>query len=1384
MAYKMYDIKLSPNKSTFFPDSFKILGLTLSPGSSELTLDRVKAQSILDWEKPDSLYTLQSRLYALNYWTKFIPALAELKFPLQQIVRSQIFSWSEETDLAWERIKSIIALDIRLTIPEQHDQLVITTDASKVACSCILWVARGSSLRVVGCYSKLFSHTDSLKSIHFKETYALVLAFDHFRAYLLNTQKSVIVFTDARALMWVGRNREYSIACNGLVNKLAKIQLEIPHVVYSVPSEVNFLADVFSRAFSTSRFLDKNQLALSKPQANNLPTLTEPFLATEEALYQFFALPLHSEESDIYDRKRNKISTPKPVSSLYKLFKDCTPEEKYLSAIRLLKGWDDPKLEAEGHRHRESHQPDDRRRRSHDRDDRYSGYDPEVNSYKPMDLNIPDMEEYLINTMKKQHKELYNQLCEKAVDHIMRTLYNDLEPSMKRRVRATLWENSRNVDKESLIKVLKNDFFLAEKERKFVQANMLDATDDQITVPIRYTLISSGCIHPSRDNGSPAIKIPVQQYLEIKAGRHEMIDTGVQFFIPSNLCLKLIPSMNACEAKLFVHSEFVNHKFNSSVKIFIRNESSYPIKIEKGTTLVQALVLPVLRPVLVHDATDDISSQHMTINSFAEVAEDDKKSSSITNSCTSSSDEVALNNYEMSQMTSSCLHQMLDEKAPQSIYILETNSSIMLPDDKHSKCSILADLVKLEKHRTNQILASHLTPVILPNQDIKTVIKNITQDFMARKVEINNVAALDLKEGDRKKEDILERLCGRMATISVHLIRNQSMTKAMLGNIQQGDDFLHVIREGIAAEKHPYEKFCIIGNVLYKNYQNGPNSKTFVICLPDVLLPSVIHQIHQDLGHPSATATKKNFQHYYYHRNAERLIQSYVRSCVTCALAHKFDIKKTAPETKRSLQPNRPRQYIYCDLIPMYRGTLSYILFCLDAYSQYVYAIPLKDKTSASVLQGLLALFSTTGWPEAIYLDNETSFQKAAKMLVKMAPVKVLYSTPYCQFQNWSENYIKNFKRTFLKILNDSEDPKDNSDWPVFLPTVTEALNRQIIPALGRSRESIHFNLVSDFFPLAHISNEANEDLNESVNSQISDAFQTVLRIRKNARTKHLKKTIPQFHETQLVFVRDNAPSISTILKIPNRGPYRIEKLEDRNVTLVELETGKTVHSHIQNIRPLELSEFRLILSKNWDLNVNEEKSSRIKNDSIFDSPQNIISEEVVLESEQEQDFKDQEQDFEGQEQDSEEQEQDRQGQDLQTLFAQDRPALAEPSADGEVPIRTVQNVRTPVPPDIQENRSPIVLRRSPRIAARNSEISHSEFSDPEEIVSENDTSFTEEIVSKKDTIFLHKTVSKNDTDFNTEDVHLEASQEYKSILKKNKKGVSFFIKRIKSAFS
>jgi len=404
LAYKLHDIKISPDKCTFYAKTLKVLGVQVNPNQAELALDAVKAKSILTWEKPDSTYTLQSRLYSLNYWQKFIPQLSELKFPLQQIVRSGIFSWDAKADEAWERIKAIIALDIKLTIPRKDEQLILTCDASKVAISCILWVEQNDNLHVVGCYSKLFSHTDSLKSIHFKETYAMVEAFKHFRPYLLASSKSIIVFTDARSLMWVSRNREYSIACNGLVNKLAQIQLEIPHIVYSVPSEVNYLADLFSRAFQESRFLEKSHFSLSKVQANKIPPLTDPCVLTEGDLYFYFSTPIPSEDMDSHPRIKNKIATPRPIKNLYELFKQCTPEQKYYSALRLLKGWNDKNIMLDG--------------------------GPALNT---------------VEIIEQKNKEVYTLLCQKIVDITMEKLYSDLDKDQASRMRATLMENLKNM---------------------------------------------------------------------------------------------------------------------------------------------------------------------------------------------------------------------------------------------------------------------------------------------------------------------------------------------------------------------------------------------------------------------------------------------------------------------------------------------------------------------------------------------------------------------------------------------------------------------------------------------------------------------------------------------------------------------------------------------------------------------------------------------------------------------------------------------------------------------------------------------------------------------------------------------------------------------------
>ena len=105
-----------------------------------------------------------------------------------------------------------------------------------------------------------------------------------------------------------------------------------------------------------------------------------------------------------------------------------------------------------------------------------------------------------------------------------------------------------------------------------------------------------------------------------------------------------------------------------------------------------------------------------------------------------------------------------------------------------------------------------------------------------------------------------------------------------------------------------FPNFLIKNTVLYKKiYDKHFQTNKFVICLLDVLMPSVIHTLHTTLGHPSLAATIKNFQTYYYCPKASNKCKDCVRSCLTCVFSGKYDLKKVKSSTERTLKPERPR---------------------------------------------------------------------------------------------------------------------------------------------------------------------------------------------------------------------------------------------------------------------------------------------------------------------------------------------------------------------------------------------------------------------------------------------------------------------------------------------
>jgi hypothetical protein len=83
---------------------------------------------------------------------------------------------------------------------------------------------------------------------------------------------------------------------------------------------------------------------------------------------------------------------------------------------------------------------------------------------------------------------------------------------------------------------MKEDFLAFKKEKDSVQVNLFEPCTDDITVKIRYSVIHPSCFHPSKQENSPGIDIPVQQEVKLLLNEHATVDTGIQLIIPANFC--------------------------------------------------------------------------------------------------------------------------------------------------------------------------------------------------------------------------------------------------------------------------------------------------------------------------------------------------------------------------------------------------------------------------------------------------------------------------------------------------------------------------------------------------------------------------------------------------------------------------------------------------------------------------------------------------------------------------------------------------------------------------------------------------------------------------------------------------------------------------------
>lgn len=232
-------------KSQFAQKWIVALGYRISSAGLEPDPERVESLLRVGAVAPRSVRQLQRLLGMVQYYSRFIPHMAQVCVPLYALLRRDVpFVWSTECAEAQQTLVRALASDPIVRLPDPTLPYLLYTDASGLACGAVL-CQRGldGEERVVYWASRVLNKYEQHYGVTEQECLAVVWAIKLFRVYLWGTQFTVI--TDHAALKWLFSIREPVGRLSRWAIYLQGYQFAIEHR----PGKDHVNADFMSRPF-------------------------------------------------------------------------------------------------------------------------------------------------------------------------------------------------------------------------------------------------------------------------------------------------------------------------------------------------------------------------------------------------------------------------------------------------------------------------------------------------------------------------------------------------------------------------------------------------------------------------------------------------------------------------------------------------------------------------------------------------------------------------------------------------------------------------------------------------------------------------------------------------------------------------------------------------------------------------------------------------------------------------------------------------------------------------------------------------------------------------------------------------------------------------------
>ncbi|CAG2206375.1 unnamed protein product [Mytilus edulis] len=418
--------------------------------------------------------------------------------------------------------------------------------------------------------------------------------------------------------------------------------------------------------------------------------------------------------------------------------------------------------------------------------------------------------------------------------------------------------------------------------------------------------------------------------------------------------------------------------------------------------------------------------------------------------------------------------------------------------------------------------------------------------------------------------------------------------------------------------------FILVDDVLYHRRkaksERTKSMSEFQLVIPRQLISQILKIAHDSPlgGHSGIQNTLDSVRERYYFARMGKIISEYVQSCHECQ-SRKVSNLKTKAKIVAYPTPSEPFQVWQMDIFgPLVssNNANTYVFTAVDAFSNFLFAVPLRNNDAISVSQAIFNFFCNFGVCSTVISDQGSEFiGKCTMEVCKMLNVEQEF-TP-----SMMHHCLGRCERTH-RTLAERLTPYvlDNKQWEEMLPGIVFSINSCVNSGSKYSAFEIVYGKRPNF-PLSPSYIVDFKDIPKDVKTYVENLDARLNIIREHVK---LNTLVAQRKNGDNVYLSREPVGQGRKFQHIYDGPFTVTCLPSAHLVILRDPTGKRNFRRPVHINRLKLAHIRVPLPApyfNQQTDESENTSSKSDNSSSSvdrDTSENSksISTNVTTESE------------------------------------------------------------------------------------------------------------------------------------------------------------------------